>query len=259
MSNGRDVIDAIRAARHFTPASAGPQAVLYGWSQGGGAVIGAVGQGDYIEAREAVLPIRIVGAVAMVPEDVGIEFPDAITTNQQAVATLQALNEQMAGNVFNFTHLVMMYWGLAAAEPGLKLTELFTPEAVDSINGMMRRKCMHELSASFSYTFSDSYRSMLKPVPSNALAWIAAIKQLFPGLKPIAPAVIYWGNNDTVVPPRMHQRYFEAACQQGAVISREQLPGSNTHFSTPAASEPYSVRWVADRFSGKPVLNGCPR
>jgi len=56
----------------------------------------------------------------------------------------------------------------------------------------------------------------------------------------------------------MHKLYFEAACKQGAVMSCIELPGNKTHFSTPASSQPYWLPWIADRFAGKPVVNGCP-
>ena len=258
-TNGRDVINALRAARDFKPAAAGEQAVVYGWSQGGGATLGAAGLGDYVKAGDAAAPVNILGFVAMAPPDFGVELPAEVTTEAQAVKVLQAMNQQLDNNVFNFTHLAMFYWGLAAAQPGLNLSDLFTPEATKSLNTIMRNKCVHELSASFSYSYGNSYKAMLKPVPSNALAWVAATKRMSPSLNTMAPVVIYWGNNDTVVPPVMHQAYFEAACKQGAVMSRHELPGNNTHFTTPAASEPYYVAWVADRFAGKPVENGCPR
>jgi hypothetical protein len=74
----------------------------------------------------------------------------------------------------------------------------------------------------------------------------------------MAPVVIYWGNEDDVVPPVMHKLYFEAACRQGAVMSRIELPGNNTHFSTPAAAEPFYLPWMDDRFNGKPIRSGCP-
>ena len=252
------MINSLRAARVLKPAAAGERAVVYGWSQGGGATIGAAGLGDYVKAADGAAPLNILGFVAMAPEDAGIELPPGIDTEQKAVQALQALKTQMGGNVFNFTHLTQLYWGLAAAQPGLNLSDLFTPDAVANINGIMGRKCMHELSASFSYSYGSTYQTMLKATPSNALAWINAVKKLSPALKPMAPVVIYWGNNDTVVPPVMHKLYFEAACKQGAVISRNELPGNNTHFSTPAAAEPYYVQWIADRFAGKPLMNGCP-
>jgi pimeloyl-ACP methyl ester carboxylesterase len=258
VSNGRDVINALRAARDFKPAQAGEKAVVYGWSQGGGATIGAAGQGDYAKSNEGVAPIDILGFVAMAPEDIGIQMPTGITTEAEAATLIQAFNGQMGGNVFNFTHLMMFYWGLAAAEPGLNISDLLTPQATAQINAIMRRKCIHELSASFSYSYGNSYKQMLKATPTNALAWVKAIQKQSPGLKPMAPVVIYWGNQDDVVPPVMHKLYAQAACKQGAVMSRNELPGNNTHFSTPAASEPYYLPWIEERFSGKPALNGCP-
>lgn len=258
VSNGMDVINALRAARTFKPAEAGKKAVVYGWSQGGGATIGAAGLGEYIKSTDGVAPVDILGFVAMAPEDIGIEMPDGITTEAEAVQAIQAFNKQMGDNVFNFTHLSMLYWGLAAAQPSLNLGDVFTSDAVGKINSIMERKCIHELSASFSYSYGDTYNSMLKKTPTNALAWVQGIQRLSPGLQPIAPVVIYWGNNDTVVPPVMHKLYFEAACKKGAVISRNELPGMQTHFTTPAASEPFYLQWIDDRFAGKAVRNGCP-
>ena len=171
---------------------------------------------------------------------------------------IQALNHQFSNNIFNFTHLVMMYWGLAAAQPGLNLGDLLTPQATAQINDIMRRKCIHELSASFSYSYGNTYKQMLKASPTNSLAWVKAVQRQAPGLKPMAPVVIYWGNEDDVVPPVMHKLYFEAACRQGAVMSRNELPGNNTHFSTPAAAEPFYLAWMDDRFDGKPIRSGCP-
>jgi len=256
-SNGMDVINALRAARDFKPAAAGERAVVYGWSQGGGATIGAAGLGEYAQRPDAVAPLKLLGFVAMAPSDAGNEMP-AVTTEAEAVAAIQSLTKQLSGNIFNFTHLAMFYWGAVAANPSLKLSDIFTEEAVPQINSIMRRKCIHELSASMSYWYADTFPSLLKATPTNAMAWVNAIKALGPGLKPMAPVVIYYGNHDTVVPPVMHKLYFEAACKQGAVMSRIELPGNNTHFSTPASSQPYWLPWIADRFAGKPVVNGCP-
>lgn len=257
ISNGMDVINALRAARSFQPAQAGVNAVVYGWSQGGGATLGAASLADYLKRPDGAAPVTILGFVAMAPVDTGITIPDSISSETQATQYLKSLNQTFSGNVFNFAHLAMMYWGLAAAQPGLSLDDLLTPKATGEINGIMQRKCMHELSASFGYSYGSSYASMLKDTPSNALAWVKAIKRLSPSLKPMAPVVIYWGNDDTVVPPVMHKLYAEAACKQGARISRIELPGNNTHFSTPASSQPYYLQWIADRFTGRPVPSAC--
>ena len=174
VSNGRDVINALRAARDFAPAQAGKNAIVYGWSQGGGATIGAAGQGAYAKASDGVAPVDILGFVAMAPQDAGIQIPGGITTEAEAGRLIEALNNQFSSNVFNFTHLVMMYWGLAAADPGLKISDLLTPQATSQINAIMQRKCIHELSASFSYTYANGYKQMLKDTPGTADVRITA-------------------------------------------------------------------------------------
>ncbi len=258
ISNGRDVLHALRAARDFKPAAAGERAVVYGWSQGGGATLGAASLKAELASSDGAAPVSIIGFVAMAPQDLGILIPATVNSEATAAEFLMAFNKQFAGNVTNFAHLTGMYWGVAAAQPQLQLRDLFTDQAADALNAIMQRKCVHELSASFSASYGTSFEPMLKPKPRNALAWVQALRSQSPSLNPMAPVVIYWGNNDVVVPPEMHRLYTEAACQQGAVISRIELAGNNTHFTTPAAAQPLYVPWILDRFADRPVANGCP-
>jgi hypothetical protein len=48
-------------------------------------------------------------------------------------------------------------------------------------------------------------------------------------------------------------------CAMGANIGRVQLPGEQTHFSTPGVSAPMYLEWVKDRIAGKPLANSCPQ
>lgn len=73
----------------------------------------------------------------------------------------------------------------------------------------------------------------------------------------MAPVVIYWGTNDTTVPPVMGKLYYEQMCKLGGNVTRVQLPGNQSHFTTPGSAEPFYVKWIADRFMDKPVVNGC--
>jgi hypothetical protein len=36
-----------------------------------------------------------------------------------------------------------------------------------------------------------------------------------------------------------------------------QLPGEQSHFTTPGTAMPLILPWVADRFAGAPAANGC--
>ena len=44
-----------------------------------------------------------------------------------------------------------------------------------------------------------------------------------------------------------------------AFVERVQLPGEQTHFTTPGVSAPLYVPWVKDRVAGKPIASGCPQ
>jgi hypothetical protein len=53
-SQARDVIDSIRAASSVKASGAGKKAIVYGWSQGGGATIGAASLPEYIALQNTV-------------------------------------------------------------------------------------------------------------------------------------------------------------------------------------------------------------
>ena len=111
----------------------------------------------------------------------------------------------------------------------------------------------------FIYIYGDNYKSLLKPLASNSLAWLKAfVDGSVKPVKPSAPVVIYWGTKDTVVPPVMHEIYQKQMCSMGANVGRIQLPGEQTHFTTPGVSAPLYLEWIKDRMNGKPLANGCP-
>jgi pimeloyl-ACP methyl ester carboxylesterase len=253
-----DAINSIRAARNFKPAQAGNQAVLIGWSQGGGAVLMAAGLNDDLAGRDDVAPVQLVGVVGLAPSDARAVNPGAATTAAEADRKLAAFTRLLSGSQASLTHLSMFYWGLVAGNPGLNLRDVFSTKDLSTISTLMRNKCVHELGSSYSYTYGNNLVGIFKPNPSNALAWTRAInKGLVASIRPVAPVLMTWGNRDTVVPPVMHEVYAKQACANGAKITRVELSGDNTHFSTPTASEPLYLPWIADRFAGKPAGDNC--
>jgi hypothetical protein len=56
-----------------------------------------------------------------------------------------------------------------------------------------------------------------------------------------------------------HELYQKQMCAIGGNVERIQLPGEQTHFSTPGVSALMYLAWVKDRVAGKPVKNACPR
>ena len=262
VTQGHDAIDSIRAAGDLKETGAGKKAVIYGWSQGGATVLAAASSASYVsQIGTASDGIDIVGFVALAPADIAVLAPKQALTEASSEAMLQGLFKSFSENVFNFTHMAMNLWGTQAAFPDkLQLTDVFTDEGAKVIDEIVSKKCMHSAAGTMNYTYGSGFSTLMKPQPSNTMAWATAmLAGSVADEKPIAPVVIFWGTHDTVVPPVMGELYQEQMCNKGANITRMQLPGEQTHFSTPGASQPIYVPWVADRFAGKPLEDGCSR
>ena len=259
-TNGRDVINAARAAGSMKEVGAGKKTVVYGWSQGGGATIAAASQPEYLAQKgTATDDLEYLGFVALAPEDVAAVIPNIPNNEDEANKIMNGFTKANVPNVFLFAHFMMGLWGTQAAFPELKLTDVLTEEGAQVADKLSRNKCVHVMADSFNYAYGDSYKSLIKPQPSNSLAWIKAyVAASVPPVKPIAPVIIYWGTKDTAVPPVMHEIYQKQMCAMGANVGRIQLPGEQTHFTTPGVSAPMYFQWVKDRIAGKPVANGCP-
>lgn len=260
-TNGRDVINSARAVSSMKEVSAGKKAVVYGWSQGGGATIAAASLPDYQALHgTAADNLQYLGFVALAPEDVAAMLPNVPTDEATAKRLMNGFTQANVPNVFLFAHYMMGLWGTQAAFPDLKLSDVLTDEGVKVVDKLSRNKCMHVLADTFSYAYGDNYKYLLKPEPSNSLAWVKAfVDGSVKPVKPVAPVVIYWGTKDTAVPPIMHELYQKQMCAMGANVGRNQLPGEQTHFTTPGVSAPMYLEWVKDRVAGKPLANGCPQ
>ncbi len=258
-TQARDVINSIRAVGALGVSGINKKAAIYGWSQGGGATLSASGQADYITQKGTAFDgIEIVGFVAMAPQDIAAIAPPGALDDAAAEKLLHSLVDGFSDNIFNFSHLSMNLWANAHTFPNLKLTDLYTQDGATLIDEIMRRKCVHVLSDTLKFIYQDNYKSLLSPHPTNALAWAQAIVQgAGTNHKSIAPVMIYWGTKDTVVPPIMGKLYQDRMCALGANITRVQLSGEQTHFTTPQASEALYTAWIKERLTGKPLENGC--
>ncbi|NDY84062.1 lipase [Orrella sp. NBD-18] len=260
-TNGRDVINSARAASAMKEVGAGKKTIIYGWSQGGGATIAAASLPDYqAEQGTAADNLEYLGFVALAPEDVAAMLPKPPTDEAGASKLMNEFTQANVPNVFLFAHFMMGLWGTQAAYPDLKLTDVLTEEGVKVADTLSSNKCVHVMADSIGYAYGDQYKSLIKPQTNNSLAWIKAfVDGSVKPVKPVAPVVIYWGTKDTAVPPIMHELYQKQMCSMGASIERIQLPGEQTHFTTPGVSAPMYLSWVKDRIAGKPVTNGCSK
>ena len=259
-TNGRDLINSARAASSMKEVGAGKKTILYGWSQGGGATIAAASMADYQALQgTAADNLEYLGFVGLAPDDQAIILPNPPTDEAGANKLMTEFTQANVPNVFLFAHYVMGLWGTQAAFPNLKLTDILTDEGEKFVNQLAGNKCVHVMADSFSFVYGDQYKTLLRPQASNSLAWIKAfIEGSVKPVKPVAPVVIYWGTKDTAVPPVEHALYQKQMCAMGANVGRIQLPGEQSHFTTPGVAAPMYLEWVKDRIAGKPLANGCP-
>jgi pimeloyl-ACP methyl ester carboxylesterase len=260
-TNARDVINSARAASSMAEVGAGKKTVIYGWSQGGGATIAAASLPEYLAQQgTAADNLQYLGFVALAPEDLAALLPKVPLDEASATKVMKEFTAANIPNVFLFTHFMMGLWGTQAAYPDLKLTDVLTEEGAKVADQLSSNKCVHVMGDSFNYAYGDNYKSLVNPQASNASAWIKAfVDGSVKPVKPVAPVAIYWGTKDTVVPPVMHELYQKQMCAMEANVARVQLPGEQTHFSTPGVSAPMYLEWVKDRIAGKPLPNACPK
>ncbi len=260
-TQGRDLINAVRAVGSMGLSGGARTAVAYGWSQGGGATIAAASlKDDIAQTGTAFDGIAFAGFVAMAPQDVAPLVPPGATEGPAAEKMMGELATAFGDNVFNFTHYAMTMWAMPQAFPELKLTDVFTDEGAKTLTEILGKKCMHAAADTIAFNLGSSYKSLLRTAPDNASAWV---KDIVAGsvapAAPVAPVIIYFGDKDTTVDPTMGKLYQQQKCAMGANVTRVQLPGEQNHFTTPPTAQPLYVPWIEDRFAGRALENGCTK
>jgi hypothetical protein len=260
-TQGRDAINAIRAAGSVKETGAGKKALLYGWSEGGYSVLSAGGSKEYLaKSGTAYDGIDIVGVVALSP--VNLSGVAQFALSNGGGNTDKAMNEisaPLSKDIFMWGHLAGMMYGLQAAYPEkLQLTDWFTPEGAAVFDQLSNNKCFHVLSDSLTYSYGENFKSLVKEVPTNTKAWIdAMIVGGIPSNTPAAPVLMFRGTKDAVPKP-MVDIYEAEMCKIGANIKHIELDGA-THFTSPVEAQKTFLPWINDRFANRTLENGCPQ
>ncbi len=259
-TNGRDAINAARAAGSMRETGAGKKTVMIGWSQGAGSTVGASSQADYIAQKGTAFDgLDVVGFVAMSVPDLAMYSPETLDQDG-AEEMIKAFSSEWSVDSFAFAHMSMNLWGTQAAFPDtLKLSDIFTDEGAKVLDQIYLDKCVHVSTDTINFNYGASYKELLRPEPQNALAWAQAIVagSVDNNMKPVAPVLILYGDKDTTLPPVMGEYYRKKICALGGNVARVQLPGEQNHFTTPPASVPFYLPWIKDRLAGKPAGDGC--
>jgi pimeloyl-ACP methyl ester carboxylesterase len=236
VSEGRAVLDSVRAARRLEKAGAGPRFAAWGHSQGGQAVLFA-GQ----LARSYAPELSLAGVAAIAPAT-------------ELAQLLRDDVDERAGKVVAAYSL----WSWSRVY-GVPLEGVVTPASVAAID-RVARDCVETVGEDYRVGFAsiELREGFLSPEAFTREPWSRLLAQNRPGAEPIGSAIyIAQGADDPIVRPSVTADFVRDLCGRSEVVRFEELPGIG-HLRAAHASATSAVQWMQARFESRPAPNTCP-
>jgi alpha-beta hydrolase superfamily lysophospholipase len=231
---GEDVLDSVRAAHNLQAAHAGTTFAVTGPSQGGHAALFA-GQLAPTYAPD----LRLVGVAASAPP-----------TDLKELFRLRA--EGTFGRVL--AAYALEAWSQVYHHD---LETILTPVARPIVRRMVRL-CLHNQTQALGFLPLSTLLKIgyLRSPPWHTEPWKTLLQQNTPGASRIpAPVFIAQGGADALVHPPITAAFARHLCGMGEKVEYRVYPG--VPHDAGAESAPDIVRWIADRFAGKPPPSTC--
>ena len=225
-SEGRGVLDSIRAVRAFPEAGAGNGAVVVGISQGGHAAL-FTGELADTYAPDAGL----LGVVALAP---GAELAQA--------AMLLLADESVVG------FAVAIGAGFEAAYPDIRLDDILTPKALAAID-VVDTGCIDDILATYAGPVDETLRleGLMQP------PWPALLDENTPGrARTSVPIFVGQGDADALVVPELTDALVARLCAIGDDVTYRRYPGAS-HGGVVESAREDVLDWVEDRLAGRPT------
>jgi pimeloyl-ACP methyl ester carboxylesterase len=231
-SEGRNVLDSIKAAEVLpgTGASPASKAIVWGHSQGGGAAAFTA------ELQPTYAPdVDLVGAIAGAPV--------AELDTAGAGTTLP----QYSGFV------PMAAAGLRAGYPDLDTNHALTAAGRQAV-AQVASMCVSE--ALNAFAGSDASK-LFAPGASERQDWKDDVEANRAGDRPTGvPIFLYHGADDDLIPPAASARLLERYCAHDVVATRTVYPGTN-HVTVVTAAIGDILAYARARLAGTPAVSDC--
>ncbi|WP_423415689.1 alpha/beta fold hydrolase [Hyphomicrobium sp. B1] len=235
-SEGRAVLDSIRAAHELPGASISTRSVLWGHSQGGQAVLFA--------AKLAALyspDLTVLGVVAAAP-----------------ATELSALMRDDIATAGGKNLLAMTLWSWDRVF-GAPMSEIVVAEAVPDVD-RLANICLESIIdiRPRQIVGKELTQQFLKVKDPTAMEpWKRLLAENTIGtLPPSLPVLIAQGAADVVVDPPVTAAYAKLLCAAGSRVAMLSYPGVGHGMISRDAAKP-SVDWMADRFAGRGAPSDC--
>ena len=231
-SEGRSVIDIVRAARQLEEASSGSRAVVWGNSQGGHA---ALSTGEV--APQWAPDVELLGVAAGAP---GSELPMAFVEGPGA--------EGARGYLWEMT------LGFEEDYPGLSIDDIYEPDVLSTIRDLVDMEACN-----------GEFLNVARPVENAGFAtnpvdlpeWLPVLEENSPGnVRSEMPILLIQGSEDLVVRQRYSDALFERLCATGSMTDYRVIEGSG-HAAFREVL-PAVLEWTNARFAGEAAVDGCP-
>jgi alpha-beta hydrolase superfamily lysophospholipase len=229
------VIDSVRAARQIPEVGGGSDFGLWGYSQGGHAVLFAAQL-----AGEYAPELRLKGVAAIAP-------PTDLAT------LLKANLDSIAGRILaSFT---LDSWHEKYGAPLGSLIDGPSQNLIDQVS----KNCVDDLGSQIDAAAAQKglERQFLRADPAKVAPWKdLMVQNSLYAMGNRAPALIIQGGADDIVKPAVTTQFVRGACRAGASVQYVTLPGKG-HSGAMDAGHVQAVSWLASRLAGQPARSNC--
>ena len=229
------VIDSVRAARQIPDVGSGNEFGLWGYSQGGHAVLFAA----QLAGRYAP-ELKLKGIAAIAPP-----------TNLSAL--LKADLRTIAGRILaSFT---LSSWSDTYGAPLIDLLDSASQGLIREVS----KNCLDDLGSKINAAAAQKGldKQFLKADPSSVPPWRdLMVQNSLYTLNNLAPALIIQGGADEIVRPEVTTLFVRGACQAGASVQYVTLEGKG-HSGAMETGHAQAVDWLARQLAGQPARSNC--
>jgi alpha-beta hydrolase superfamily lysophospholipase len=236
ISEGRAVLDSVRAVRNFKNASASNRFALWGHSQGGHAVLFA---GEL--AKDYAPELRLTGIAAAAP---ATELGPLMKMDLPSIAgkILGAYALKAWSEVF----------GLSLAGIVLQRSALVFDRVADF--------CNETYGQDFSMLFAEQPLERQGFLAVDILAvepWARLMRENTPKREGVGvPVFIAQGSADAIVRPRVTANFMRDLCASGTKVSFVGIADGD-HDASAIRGAKYAARWIKARFERRASRNNC--
>lgn len=227
-SEGRSIIDSVRAARNLDP-NLSDKWVVSGHSQGGQAALFASQLADTYGKG-----LHLRGTVAQAP-----------------ASSLERIVPAVVGTPVQ-GYLVMAVQGLAALDPTVHPEQILAPPALDRI-GVLETGCFDEVMAAYGDLTADEL--LVGGELSDAV--LAKFAANNPGQEAAnSPVLLVQGLTDDTIPADVTRGLQDQMCTFGQSVELTEYPGLG-HIDLLPAAQGEVIDYIADRFKKEPAPGNC--